>query len=127
MQVRARRGEGRLQHVIEIGEHVLLTDVPRQQGGDESGLEPHDILAASLAACTALTVTLYAQRKGMDLQDIDVRIEHGEEDGVYRLRSSIRYIGNLSAEERERLTQIAKRCPVHRTLVGEIDIVTEAE
>ncbi len=125
MEVKAHRGTGKLQHVIEIGPHRLVTDALKIYGGDESGPEPHDLLAAALAACTALTVTMYARRKSMDLQDIDVRIEHGPRDGVYVLTRRIHYIGNLGAEERERLTDIANKCPVHKTLSGKIEIVTE--
>ena len=126
MEVKIHRGEGKLQHVIEIGPHKLLTDAPKAYGGEETGPEPHDLLAAALAACTALTVTMYAKRKGFDLQDIDVRIEHGQEDGAYVLKRKIRYIGELDAEQRERLTDIANKCPVHKTLTGKIDIRTEA-
>jgi putative redox protein len=125
MEVKVRRGNGKLQHVIEIGPHQLLTDAPHALGGEETGPEPHDLLAAALAACTALTVTMYARRKGMDLQDIDVRIEHGQKEGAYVLNRRIHFIGNLSAEEKERLSDIANRCPVHKTLSGQIHILTE--
>lgn len=127
MEVRAHRGEGKLQHVIDIGPHRILTDVPRVYGGEESGPEPHDLLAAALAACTSLTVTMYARRKNWDLQDIDVRIEHGQQGDAYVLTRHIRYIGNLSEDERARLTDIANKCPVHKTLQGQIRIVTEAQ
>jgi putative redox protein len=127
MEVKVHRGEGKLQHIIEIGPHRILTDAPRIYGGEESGPEPHDLLAAALAACTALTVTLYARRKQMDLEDIDVRITHGHEGDAYVLNRHIRYIGRLSPEEKSRLTEIANKCPVHKTLTGEIRIVTTAD
>lgn len=126
MEVRVHRGEGKLQHVIEIGPHRLLTDAPVAYGGDASGPEPHDLLAASLGACTAITVAMYARRKNMDLQDIDVRVTHSQQDGAYVLERHITYVGNLSAEDRERLTDIANKCPVHKTLSGQIRIVTQA-
>ncbi|TFV92006.1 OsmC family peroxiredoxin [Oxalobacteraceae bacterium OM1] len=124
MEVRLHRGEGKLQHIIEIGPHRIITDAPRQYGGDESGPEPHDILDASLAACTGVTLAMYAQRKGMDLQDIEVRISHKQEGGAYVMTRHLRYTGNLSDEEKQRLTEIAEKCPVHKTLTGEIRIVT---
>ncbi|MGH8808042.1 MAG: OsmC family protein [Noviherbaspirillum sp.] len=127
MEVKVHRGEGKLQHVIEIGPHRVLTDAPKTYGGEETGPEPHDLLAAALAACTALTVKMYARRKGMDLQDIDVRIEHGQQEGAYLLTRRIRYIGDLGAEDKARLTDVANKCPVHKTLSGEIRIVTEAD
>ncbi|MES2072140.1 MAG: OsmC family protein [Pseudomonadota bacterium] len=125
MEVKIVKGQGKLQHVIQIGQNKLLTDAPQALGGDGSGPEPHDLLAAALGACTALTVTMYAQRKQMDLQDIDVRIEHGQQEGVYVFTRKIKYLGALSAEEQARLTEIAGKCPVHKTLMGQMRIDTE--
>lgn len=127
MEVNVRRGTGKLQHVIEIGPHQLLTDAPKVYGGEETGPEPHDLLAASLAACTALTLTMYAQRKAIDLQEVKVKIEHGQQGTVYVLTRHLHYIGNLSEEDKTHLTDIANKCPVHKTLEGEIRIVTNAE
>lgn len=127
MEIRVHKGQGKLQHVIEIGAHSLLTDAPKAYGGEETGPEPHDLLAAALGACTALTVTMYAQRKNMDLQDIDVRISHGQEGGAYQLTRHIRYIGNLNEDDKQHLTDIANKCPVHKTLSREIRIVTEIQ
>ncbi|MEH6434529.1 OsmC family protein [Massilia sp. DD77] len=126
MQVTAARGTGKMQHVIQIGKHQLLTDIPEAIGGEDSGPEPHDILAAALAACTALTVKLYATRKGMALEDIRVRIDHGQQDGAYVFKRHIEYVGALGDEDRQRLTDIANKCPVHKTLSGAIRIETEA-
>lgn len=125
MEIRVHRGQGKLQHVIEIGSHRLLTDVPAELGGEDTGPDPHDLLSAALAACTAITVTMYAKRKGLPLDDIDVRIEHSKVDQAYVLTRRIAYIGNLSAEQRDMLTAVANKCPVHKTLSGEIRIVTE--
>ncbi|GIZ50255.1 OsmC family protein [Noviherbaspirillum aridicola] len=127
MEVKVHRGEGKLQHVIEIGPHRLLTDAPAAYGGEASGPEPHDLLAASLAACTALTVTMYARRKNMDLRDIDVRVEHRQQDGVFVLERHIAYVGDLSEDDRRRLNEIADKCPVHKTLSGQIRIVSRAD
>ena len=125
MEIRVHRGHGKLQHVIEIGSHHLSTDVPAALGGEDTGPEPHDLLAAALGACMALTVTMYAKRKGWPLEDIDVSIEHAKIDQAYALTRRIAYIGNLNAEQREMLTAVANKCPVHKTLSGEIRIVTE--
>lgn len=127
MEVSVHRGTGKLQHVIAIGPHTILTDAPEAYGGDASGPEPHDLLSAALGACTAITVTMYAQRKNMDLQDIDVKVGHRQQDGAYVLERRIRYVGNLSPEDRNRLTEIANKCPVHKTLSGQIRIETEAQ
>lgn len=125
MEIKVHRGQGKLQHVIEIGSHHLLTDVPAALGGEDTGPEPHDLLAATLAACTALTVTMYARRKGWPLDDINVSVEHAKTDHAYTFSRRVTYIGSLNAEQREMLTTVANKCPVHKTLSGEIRIVTE--
>lgn len=126
MEVTAQKGEGKLQQVITIGRHQLLSDAPEAFGGGDSGAEPHDLLAAALAACTTLTVTMFARRKGMALEDVRVRITHGPKDGGYAFQRHIEYVGALGFEERQRLTDIANKCPVHKTLSGAIHIETEA-
>lgn len=126
MEVRAQNGSGTLQQVITIGKHRVLSDAPEAFGGEDSGPEPHDLLAAALAACTTLTVTMYARRKGMPLDDVRVRIDHGPKDGGYAFQRHIEYVGALGPEERRRLTEIANKCPVHKTLSGTIRIETEA-
>ncbi len=125
MDVTTHRGEGKLQQVIQIGPHRVLADAAVESGGDASGPAPHDLLAAALAACTSLTVTMYAQRKGWPLEDIAVSIRHGQEGAAYVLHRTIRFSGALSAEETERLTDIANKCPVHKTLTGQMQILTE--
>jgi len=126
MEVTTHRGTGPLQQVIEIGKHRILTDVKPESGGADSGPEPHDILAAALAACTTLTVSLYARRKGYPLDEIKVSIKHGQEGAAYGLHRTIEYVGALDDEAKARLTDIANKCPVHKTLSGTIQITTEA-
>lgn len=125
MQVTTSRGNDKLQYRIRIGKHELLADAPEALGGDDSGPEPHDLLGAALAACTALTVTMYARRRGMQLNDVRVTIDHGQQDGAYELRRHIEFVGQLSQEERERLLDIANKCPVHKALSGTIRIQTD--
>jgi len=124
MEVTTHRGAGPLQQVIEIGPHQVLTDAPVESGGEGSGPAPHDLLAAALAACTTLTVNLYAKRKGWKLDEVLVSVQHGQEGAAYGFQRSIRLLGELSAEERERLLDIANKCPVHKTLSGQIAIRT---
>jgi len=125
MQVTTHRGSGPLQQVIEIGPHQVLTDAPVASGGEGSGPAPHDLLAAALAACTTLTVNLYARRKGWKLDEVLVTVDHGQEGAAYGFQRSIRLLGDLGVEERERLLDIANKCPVHKTLSGQIAIRTE--
>ena len=127
MEVRTHRGAGPLQQVIEIGTHRLLTDVGPASGGEDSGPAPHDLLAAALAACTTLTVNLYARRKGWPLDEVKVTLRHGQEGEAYALHRTLQYIGALSAEQKARLTEIANHCPVHKTLSGTILITTETQ
>lgn len=125
MDITTHHGEGKLQQVIEIGPHRLTADASVEAGGEASGPEPHELLAAALGACTALTVTMYARRKAYKLDDVNVHISHGQQDGSYTFTRHIRYLGELSNEEKARLTDIANHCPVHKTLTGAIHIVTE--
>jgi len=125
MQVTTHRGAGPLQQVIEIGPHQVLTDAPVESGGEGSGPAPHDLLAAALAACTTLTVNLFARRKGWKLDEVLVTVDHGQEGAAYGFQRSIRLVGDLGVEERERLLDIANKCPVHKTLSGQIAIRTE--
>lgn len=126
MDVTLHKGRGKLQQVLSIGRHQLLSDAPEAFGGEDSGPEPHDLLAAALAACTALTVTMVARRKGMALEDVRARVEHGRKDGAYLLQRHIEYVGALDEDERKQLTDIANKCPVHKTLSGSIRIETDA-
>ena len=122
MEVTVQKGKGTLQQAITIGRHGLLSDAPEAFGGEDSGPEPHDLLAAALAACTALTVTMYARRKGMPLEDVRVRVRHGQEDGGYVFHRHIEFAGALGEQERARLRDVANKCPVHKTLSGSIRI-----
>lgn len=125
MDVKVSRGEGKLQHVVQAGQNKLIADAPSQYGGEDAGLSPHDLLAASLGACTALTLNMYAQRKGMPLEKVDVKVEHAEKDGAYVFNRHLAFYGDLTTEQKESLTAIANKCPIHKILSGQIEIVTD--
>ena len=127
MEVTTRRGAGPLQQIIEIGPHQVLTDAPVESGGEASGPAPHDLLAAALAACTTLTVNLYARRKGWKLDEVLVSVQHAQEGAAYAFQRRIRLVGALGDDERARLLDIANKCPVHKTLSGPITIGTVLE
>jgi putative redox protein len=118
----AKASRGAIAHELSIGAHVLLSDEAPASGGDDLGPDPHELLDAALASCTALTLMLYARRKGWPLQGVEAEVSHDQADGVYRMRREIRLIGSLAADERERLLEIANKCPVHRTLSGRFEI-----
>lgn len=116
---------GRLAQTIESDPHALLTDVTAADGGDDLAPDPHALLDSALGACTALTVKMYAARKGWPLENADVVITHEESPGLYRLHRTVTLRGELSEEQRARLLEIANKCPIHRILSGEISIATE--
>ena len=116
---------GAIAQQLQIGPHYLITDVAKEVGGDDLGPDPHELLDAALASCTALTITLYAKRKGMRLANVEVEVDHDEHDGLYRMRRDIRLTGELADDERARLLEIANKCPVHRTLSGRFEITSK--
>jgi putative redox protein len=109
-------------HSVEVRNHQLTVDETKDQGGDDEGPSPQELLAASLASCTAITMEMYAKRKGWDLPNIEVAVEYtpAERGCPTRFRLDLRIPDSATEEQRERLTVIAAKCPVHRTLEGEV-------
>lgn len=120
-----KAAQGHYQTQLVAGDARWLADADLGAGGDGSLPDPHQLLDAALAACTAITLRMYAERKGIKLDDVEVRIDHTEADGVYQLQRTLSFKGELTEQERTRLTEIANRCPVHRSLTGRIEISTE--
>ncbi len=122
MRAIARRENGTLKHDVEIRQHMLVADEPEDQGGDDSGPSPQELLAASLASCTAITMEMYAQRKGWDIGDVAVHVDYepAQRGSPTRFRMTVDLPKELPEEQRERLMQIGAKCPVHRTLEGEV-------
>jgi putative redox protein len=127
---------GRFQQQVTVGRHRFLADEPADVGGLDSGPGPYDLLLAGLGACTAMTLRLYAERKALPLERVTVELSHSrihaadcetcetKEGMVDRIERGITLRGNLNTEQRERLLEIADKCPVHRTLTSEVDIRT---
>ena len=123
MKTVARRREG-FTHEVEIeGGHTIVVDEPADAGGGDAGPTPTRLLAASLAGCIAITIEMYAERKGWDVGDVVVEVETDYErhapvafDVVLRLPDS------LTDAEKERLVGIAAKCPVHRVLSHEVEV-----
>jgi putative redox protein len=121
-KVSARRRKG-YAHSLTADEHTLIADEPREKGGTDAGPTPTQLLALSLAACTAVTIEMYADRKEWDLGDVTVDVEYDiEPKGTTRFDVAIRIPRDLSKEQAERLEAIAGRCPVHRVLEGKVAI-----
>ncbi len=121
MKATARR-TGTFRHEIDVRGHRLRSDEPLDCGGEDDGPSPQELLAASLASCTAVTMEMYAKRKGWDIGRIAVEAEYtpAERGAPTRFRLTLRLPDDLSEEQLERLTVIAAKCPVHRTLDGEV-------
>ena len=122
MQARARRASKRYTHDIKDRGHRFLADEPETAGGEDRGPSPQELLAASLASCTAITMELYAERKGWDLSGLEVDCDYtpAERGCPTKFKLVLRLPDHLSAEQVERLQVIAAKCPVHRTLEGEV-------
>jgi putative redox protein len=115
----ARRRKG-YEHEIEIREHRLIVDEPEDNGGGDQGPTPTELLAASLASCTAITIEMYADRKGWDLGDVEVTADFTEatSDTPAKFKVDIKLPAELTDEQHDRILTIAHKCPVHRALMG---------
>jgi putative redox protein len=122
---------------IQTKKHTLIADEPESVGGNDFGPAPYDYISAGLAACTTMTLKMYAQRKGWDLQEVYVYITYSKKPAtelqlnvdttgkVDHFHKKLKLIGTLSQEQRQRLKAIASKCPVHKTLQSKIYIDTE--
>ncbi|HYV16099.1 MAG TPA: OsmC family protein [Conexibacter sp.] len=121
MKATARR-TGTFKHEIDVREHRLEADEGPESGGEDEAPNPQELLAASLASCTAITVEMYAQRKGWDIGGIEVEAEYApaERGAPTRFTLVLRLPKSLTEEQVERLSVIAAKCPIHRTLDGEV-------
>ena len=125
-----------LQNEVRYGDnHTLITDEPVEAGGEDAGPDPYTLLLAALGSCISMTTKLYAKRKGWPLERVTVHLRQQRihvtdcleckdamEGYVHRIERSVSFEGNLSADQQERLQEIAHKCPVHKTLTSPIVI-----
>lgn len=123
-QVRLKHEQGKLRQELYIGRHHLVADEPVSMGGEDEGPSPFEYLAAGLASCTAITLRMYAQRKNWPLENAEIHVSVEQEGDTTRFTRQIDLIGPLLPEHRQRLLDIANRCPVHKALSGKIEIKT---
>jgi len=110
---------------IRNGRHELTADEPLNLGGGDTGPTPDELLEAALASCTAITLRMYANRKEWPVTEINVAVNLERKDDKTIMTRNIQIEGAIDATQRERLLQIAKACPVSKTLSGPIDINTQ--
>ena len=122
MKATARRDGARLRHTVQVRDHQLIVDELPDSGGDDAGPDPLELLAVSLASCTAITIEMYAARKGWELGHVEVDVEYSpaERGCPTKFELVTRLPADLPDEQVERLRVIAAKCPVHRALEGEV-------
>lgn len=125
MRVSARRRKG-YAHSLTAEHHTLIADEPPSVGGTDTGPRPTQLLALSLAACTAVTVEMYAERKGWDVGDVVVDVDYElDPKGTSRFDVTVQIPGEVTDEQLEKLKAVACKCPVHRVLTGDVQITDD--
>jgi putative redox protein len=133
----ASAATGPFEQVLLDGRHALQADEPASVGGGDAGPSPYELLLMALGSCTSMTINMYATRKSLALDQVVVRLRHERvyaddcvncadpKSKIDRIWCSIELIGSLDQAQRSRLIEIAKQCPVHRTLTSKAEIRTE--
>src|SRR5438132_1867011 len=118
----ARRDAESFRHTVRVRDHQLTVDEPLIKGGQDTGPDPQELLAVSLASCTAITMEMYAARKGWDIGRVEVEVEYSlaERGCPTKFELVMRLPEDVPEEQVERLRSIAAKCPVHRALDGEV-------
>jgi uncharacterized OsmC-like protein/alpha-beta hydrolase superfamily lysophospholipase len=121
---------------IQAGGHSMIADEPRSAGGTDHGPSPYEFISAALGSCTGMTLRMYADHKGWNLEEVNIRLRHAKihaddcsncADGhtmIDTITRDIELIGNLTEDQKTRLVEIANRCPVHRTLQQQVIVTT---
>ncbi len=132
-------GEGRFVQRVEMGRHTIAADEPKSVGGEDRGASPYDLLLASLGTCTTMTLRMYAEHKKLPLDHIKATLTHEKIDvrdcedcetesgRIDFIERTVELVGELTQAQRQRMLEIAERCPVHRSLLGEVKIVTRLD
>jgi putative redox protein len=120
-------GRAQYQTIIKSGNHSIIADEPLDDGGADTGMSPYNLLMASLASCTAITLRMYINRKMWVIEEITVNLEmYRTETGIF-IESKLTFKGEVTDEQKKRLITIADACPIHKILVGNIVINTSLQ
>jgi len=120
-------GKQKYKTEIQAGNHIVIADEPKELGGGNLGFTPTELLESSLAACTAMTIRMYADRKGWDLEKVGVKVgfKRNISTGEVTFTKEIQLFGNLQAEERERLLEMGSKCPIEKMITGKITVASQ--
>jgi putative redox protein len=129
MRANARRTDSMFKHTVRVRDHRLTVDEPLESGGEDTGPDPQELLAVSLASCTAITMEMYAARKGWDIGNVEVDVQYSpaERGTPTKFDVVLRLPEDVPEEQVQRLKVIAAKCPVHRTLEGEVMFLEHVE
>lgn len=132
--VHVHLGDENYKTILNAGDHEVIADEPESSGGKDKGPDPYDLLLMSLGTCTVMTVRMYASRKKWPVDDIFMELRHFKDHAedcrdcdeksskIDRIEKEIMIKGDLSDEQLDRLLEISQKCPVHRTLLQDIEI-----
>jgi len=128
----AENGEGSYTQTVQAGSHTWAADEPLDKGGLDKGPNPFELLLSALGACTTMTIRMYADRKGWPLEKVSVRLTHNKVEEMGNavadiITRDVTLTGQLDTEQRQRLLEIANKCPVHRLLENQPRLLTRLE
>jgi putative redox protein len=130
MTITVRRDTSQpMRHTVRVRNHDITVDGTVEEGGGDAGPSAHDLYDAALGTCKALTLVWYARRKGIPLEDLEVRVERddsAERQGVYKLATILKLGGGLSEDQRQELLAVAAKCPVHKLMTVVTTEITTA-
>jgi putative redox protein len=129
IKVTAVREGGSFRHAVQVRDHIITVDEPLSAGGADAGPDPQELLAVSLASCTAITMEMYAARKGWDIGVVEVGVEYSpaKRGSPTKFELVVRLPDGIPDDRVERLRTVAAKCPVHRTLDGDVLFVQRVE
>ncbi|MBW8243680.1 OsmC family protein [Muricauda oceani] len=119
-------GKQKYKTEIQAGNHIVIADEPEDVGGGNLGFTPTELLESSLASCTAMTLRMYADRKGWDLEKVEIKVgfKRNMATGEVTFMKEIQLFGNLQPEERERLLEMGSKCPIEKMITGTISVTS---